>query len=80
MEVIWAKLATITYREILENLKEQWTKKEMISFKNLTNDLLVKIKKKQISCQIVNKKLSIRKGIVHKNVSLFYKEDSEKRR
>jgi len=80
MEVIWTKLAIITYREVLENLKEQWTKKEMISFKNLTNDLLVKIKNEQISCQVVNKKLGVRKGIVHKNVSLFYKEDSEKKK
>jgi hypothetical protein len=59
----------------MENLKLNWTKKEMTSFKNLTNDLLGKIQSEQIVCPYANKKLGIKKGVVHKNVSLFYKED-----
>ena len=49
MEVIWTKLAKITYIEVLENLKEHWTKKEVKQFRDLTNDLLIKIKEQQIN-------------------------------
>lgn len=75
MEVVWTKLARITYLEILENLKKRWTKKEMKEFKDLTNSLLEKVKKEQIVHLYANEKLGIRKGIIHKNVSLFYRED-----
>lgn len=77
MEIIWTRLANITYREVFENLKCRWTKKEMRNFRDLTNDLLEKVKKGQITHPYANKSLGIRKGIVHKNVSLFYKEDKK---
>jgi len=75
MEVVWTKLARITYIEVLENLKMRWTKKEMKNFKDLTNKLLEKVKKEQVVHLYANEKLGIRKGIIHKNVSLFYRED-----
>ena len=75
MKIVWTKLAKITYIEVLENLKKRWTKKEMKSFNDLTNTLLEKVKKEQVVYPFVNEKLGIRKGVVHKNVSLFYKED-----
>lgn len=75
MEVVWTRLAKITYLEVLENLKLRWTMKEMASFKDLTNDFLDKIKNERITCPYANQKLEIKKGVLHKNVSLFYKED-----
>ena len=75
MEIIWTKLAKITFIEVLENLKVRWTKKELENFKNLTNNLLEKVKNKQVVHLHVNEKLGIRKASVHKNVSLYYKED-----
>lgn len=72
MEIVWTKLAKITYFEVLENLKKRWTKKEMKSFKGLTNGLLEKIKKDQVVTTYANEKLGVRKGVIHKNVSLFY--------
>ncbi len=75
MEIVWSKLAKITYIEVLENLKKRWTKKEMKNFKDLTNELLEKIKNKHVTHLYANEKLNIRKGVIHKNVSLFYKED-----
>ena len=80
MEIVWTRLAKITYLEVLEDLKLRWTKKEMTSFNNLTNDLLDKIKAGQITCPYANEKLGIKKGMVHKNVSLFYKEDKENKK
>jgi hypothetical protein len=78
MEIIWTKLANITYLEILHNLNQRWTKKEMKDFKILTNNLLDKVKNKEVTHLFANKKLGIRKGVVHKNVSLFYKEIDNK--
>lgn len=77
MEIIWTRLANITYKEVFENLEWRWTKKEMRNFRDLTNDLLEKVKNKQVVHPFANEKLGIRKGKVHKNVSLFYKEDIE---
>ncbi len=75
MEIVWTRLANITYKEIFENLEWRWTKKEMKNFKDLTNNLLEKIRKEQIVHPFANQKLGVRKGVIHKNVSLFYKED-----
>ena len=57
MEVIWTQLAKITYREVLENLKKRWTKKQLKDFRNLTNELLEKIKSEQVVHPFANKKL-----------------------
>ena len=73
MEVIWTRLANITYKEVFENLEWRWTKKEMKNFRDLTNEMLDKIKNEQVLYPFANEKLGVRKGKVHKNVSLFYK-------
>jgi len=75
MKVIWTHLAKITYIEILENLQKRWTQKEVKEFNILTNAFILKIQDKNITHPYANKKLSIRKGKIHKNVSLYYKED-----
>jgi len=74
MEVIWTKLAKITYFEIIENLSTYWSKKEIINFKDLTNSFISNIETGIIKHQIVTRN-NIRKCIIHKNVTLFYKED-----
>ena len=75
MEIIWTKLANITYKEVFENLEWRWTKKEMRNFRDLTNELLENAKNEQVVHPFANEKLGIRKGKVHPNVSLFYKKD-----
>lgn len=74
--MVWSKLALITYKEIFENLQFQWTVKEMRNFRDLTQNLLDKIKNEQITCPCINEKLGIRKAVIHKNVSLYYKVDA----
>ena len=75
MEIVWTKLVKITYKEVLENLKKRWTKKEMKNFKDLANELLEKVMKEQVVHLYANEKLGVRKGVIHKSVSLFYRED-----
>lgn len=78
MEIIWTRLANITFKEVFENLDARWTKKEMRNFRDLTDELLEKVKNDQITHPLVNETLEIRKAIVHKNVSLFYKVETNK--
>lgn len=78
MEIIWTRLAKITYFEIFENLKERWTIKEMKSFYDLTNEVLHKIQSNHILFPLVNKELEIRKVVIHQNVSLYFKIEHEK--
>jgi hypothetical protein len=47
----------------------------MKNFRDLTNELLEKVKNEQIVHLYANEKLGVRKGVIHKNVSLFYRED-----
>lgn len=55
-------------------------KKRNESYRDSTNNVLDKIKNGSVSYPLVNKKLNIRKAKIHKNVSLFYKEDNENSR
>ena len=75
MEIVWTRLAKITYIEVLENLKKRWTGKDIENFRDLTNELLEKVKNEQVVHLYANEKLGVRKGVIHKNVSLFYRED-----
>lgn len=78
MDIIWSKQAEISYVEILEFLQYRWTKKELSSFKQLTNEILFKISTKQVSFPFENKKLKVQKAVIHKNVSLYYIERKSK--
>ncbi len=75
MEVVWSRLALITYKEIFENLQFRWTVREMRIFRDLTQNLVDKIKTQQIACPVINERLEIRKAVVHKNVSFYYRID-----
>uniref|UniRef100_UPI004049B5B0 hypothetical protein n=1 Tax=Gelidibacter sp. TaxID=2018083 RepID=UPI004049B5B0 len=78
MEVIWTKLAKITYVEVIENLKIRWTFKEIKTFYDLTNNTINSITSNQIEYPYVNKRKGVKKAIIHKNVSLFFREDHQK--
>jgi len=47
----------------------------MRDFRDLTQDLLDKIKTQQMSCPLINKELGVRKAVIHKNVTFYYRED-----
>lgn len=75
MEIIWSKLAKITYIEILENLIQRWTEREIKNFHSLTNQTLKNIQENKIEHPVIKGHLEVQKCIIHKNVSLFYKKD-----
>ena len=76
MNVYWTKLAEITYFEIIQNLMDRWSLKEVIEFKEKTTTLIKYLEKGIINCAH-DKTLNINKCIIHKNVSLYYREDKK---
>ncbi|MGC1633348.1 MAG: hypothetical protein WA749_14660 [Gelidibacter sp.] len=80
MEIVWTKFAKITYFEILENLEVRWTFKEVKEFHDLTNAVLNKIKLNQVDFPAINVELNIKKAIIHKSISLYFKMESHSER
>ena len=78
MEIIWTKLSRITYDEVLENLKVRWTFREMIAFYELTDEVIQKIKQNEVEFPDVNLEFKIKKAIIHKTVSLYFKHENNK--
>lgn len=73
METVWSKFAKSTYFDILENLKARWTFKEVKEYHDLTNAVLSKIRLKYVEFPTINSEFNIKKAIIHKNVSLYFK-------
>jgi plasmid stabilization system protein ParE len=75
MNVIWSAEAKTTFLNVIDYLNENWTKKEMIQFNQRTQITLTAIQKNPgiFPASLKNKK--IRKAIVDKNNSFYYKID-----
>lgn len=78
MEIIWTQMARITYFEILENLRKNWTTQEIQKFHQLTEENLYQITSGKIRHPLVYNK--IRRVVIHPNVTLYYKIDVGKNR
>ena len=72
MEIIWSRLAKITFFEILEKLKERWTRKEYTHFNTLVQKNLHLIKDDHAIFPKIAVDSAIRKAVIHPNVSPFY--------
>ncbi len=77
MKVIWTKRSLETYLKIIDFLKIQWTKKEIRNFVILTNDTIISLIKNPFIFQCFDDNINIRRGFVHKHISLFYKVNQE---
>ena len=75
MEIIWSAKATITFYSVIDYLNENWTKKEMIQFNQRTLITINAIRKNPGIFSASAKNKEIRKAIVDKNNSFYYKID-----
>src|SRR5690606_33192628 len=73
MEIIWTNIARITYLEILENLQKIWTLKEIQAFHQLTQRNLSLISSGKIFNPSIHANSEIRRVVIHRNVTLYYK-------
>ena len=74
-KVIWSAKAKITFYSVIEYLNENWTKKEMIQFSQRTLITINAIRKNPGIFPASARNQKIRKAIVDKNNSFYYKID-----
>ena len=76
MEVIWSAKAKITFFSVIDYLNDNWSKKEMIQFNHRTLITINAISKNPGIFSVSAKNKEIRRAIVDKNNSFFYRIDT----
>ncbi len=72
-EIVWSPLADRDIENILEYLNKNWNQKVIIRFLNKINIATKQILKNPHQYPIINKKLQVRKCVVTKQNTLFYR-------
>ncbi len=75
MEVIWSAKARITFFTVLDYLEKNWTKREIVQFHHRTEIVIRAIKRNPGIFSFSPTHKEIRKAIIDKNNSFFYKVD-----
>jgi len=73
MKISWTPTARKTYFKILDHLAEEWTKREVKNFINEVESLLEQIETNPEMFQASRKKKNVRKGIITKHNTLYYR-------
>lgn len=73
MKIIWLPRAQKSFKKIIDYLKENWTQKEVDNFVDETNKTIETIKHQPKTYKATHKDKNVRKGLVNKQVSMFYK-------
>lgn len=76
MEVIWSAKAKITFFSVIDYLNDNWSKKEMIQFNHRTQITINAIVKNPGIFSISATNKEIRRAVVDKNNSFFYRIDT----
>jgi plasmid stabilization system protein ParE len=71
MKVIWSEEALISYEKIVIFILEHWNVGIALEFEKITNQTIDRIKSNHLLCPSIIGR-SVRKCIIHKNVSLLY--------
>lgn len=76
MKIIWSEKAKHSFAEILDFLEHTWGEKQIKDFYLLTDKVLSQIQSHPYQFKASTKRKNVRKGLIHKNVSLYYKVNS----
>ena len=76
MKVVWSQKALFSYEKIVDFILEQWNVTIALEFEDITNQTIERIKNNHKLCPSV-KGMSIRRCVIHKNVSLIYSVKDE---
>ena len=77
-EVIWSPLAEKDLESILEYLDENWSQKIIIRFLRKIDTVIIQIAKVPNQYPIINRKLDVRKCVITKQNTLFYRESKNR--
>ena len=72
-EIFWSDEAKKTYADVIEYLDYKWTIKEIHDFIARTDGVLIKLRRNPFLFQQRKNDASIRKAVLHPNVSLLYR-------
>ncbi len=78
-EIVWSPAAEKDLENISEYLNNKWNSKVALSFINKIEKSTLLISNNPRIFSLINKKLGIRKCVVTKHNSLFYRENSSNR-
>jgi plasmid stabilization system protein ParE len=73
-KIIWSPLAEKDFTDILDYLKNSWTETVLIKFIDITEELILQISINNRQYPIINKKYKIRKCVITKHNSLYYRD------
>lgn len=73
-QIIWSPLAENDFGNILEYLNQKWGEKAAYQFIEITSNLLRQISIKPKLFPLINRKLKIRKCVLTKHNSIYYRE------
>ena len=79
MKINWTPTARQTYFNILDYLEEAWTEREIQSFINQVDKLLIRIAGNPEMFQESRNKKNIRKGFITKHNTLYYRVKPRKK-
>jgi plasmid stabilization system protein ParE len=79
MKVSWTPKALKSFMEIVDFLNEKWTKKEVDAFAEQTDKVIEQIAENPYMFVATEKRKNVRKGLVNKLVSLFYRVKPRKK-
>jgi plasmid stabilization system protein ParE len=73
-QVIWSPQSENDFSNILEYLLQNWDKKVVIRFIDIVDELINQITINPKQFPVIQKKLKIRKCVITKHNSLYYRE------
>jgi len=73
-QIIWSPLSEKDFENILDYLKSNWDKKVVEKFIDITDQLIYQISINPKQYPIINKSKRIRKCVITKHNTLFYRD------
>lgn len=75
--IIWSPSAVKDFEHVLDYLKENWSNEVTLKFLDEIEILISFISKQPKQFPLINKKLKVRKCVITKHNTLFYRENKE---
>ena len=75
MKIVWSEYAKSSYEDIIDFILKQWNIEVALEFEKITNRALSRIKNRPEICPKLDNEL--RRCVIHKNVSFFYKVEKD---
>jgi len=72
-KIVWSPLAATDFEKILSYLNESWNKQVALKFIEEIEILVLKIAEQPKQYPLANKKLKVRKCVISKHNTLFYR-------